>query len=638
MLSTIRDKATGWIAWVVVFLISIPFALWGVNSYFEGQANPPVAKINGEEIGADVYKRALENQRRARRQAANGKVDLSILDSPQFRLRVLNGIVQRNLLVQDAEDQGYRISDDQLNDLIQRTNQFQRDGKFASDLYKLALRSAGYTPSGYEDSLRQDNMLQQIQNGFTQSVISTKKELARLVRLQNQKRAFSYALITAKSIAGKFTPTEKDVKAAYESNTSQYRIPEQVQVSYVSLSVNELAKKIKVTEEQLRQAYIDNAARYVEPEQRRARQIFIKIDTKADNTAAVADAEAKAGKLIKQIEGGADFAKLAKARSEDPLTANKGGDLGYLRSGVLETVFDDALFALKQGEVSKPIRSSFGIHIIKLVGIKKEKKKPLKDVRAELEYEIQRKLAEAQFLEQAEQLNDLSYEQPESLQAVVDGLGLTLKKSAWFSRRGGTGIAAQPQVVEAAFSDEVLADRQNSEAIEIGSDTLVVLRIDGHRESKLKPLAEVKNAIIAHLRSVRARAEISKLGEQLVARLKSGADWNEVLGQNKLSAKQTKPLARDDRSFVKPSILGKVFKMPRPGPKAPTYAGIALGNESYALIRFTKVVEVDPDKVDKDTVASAKAILQTRGGIEYFAGYQKGLRDQADIVIHEDNL
>ncbi|HEC13581.1 MAG TPA: hypothetical protein ENI80_10125 [Acidiferrobacteraceae bacterium] len=639
MLSTIRDKATGWIAWVVVFLITIPFALWGVGSYFEDQANPSVAEINGDEIDSDVYKQALEKQKQTLRQRAGGKIDPSLFDSPQFRRRALDNIIERRLLLQDAEDQGYQIGDDQINEYIRSSSQFQRDGKFVQELYIRALRNAGYSSSGYEESLRQDNVLQQIINGFTQSTIITKKELERMARLQNQKRKFDYAVISTKSFMDKFNPPPEDIKAAYDSNTSQYRIPEQVQVEYVRLAINDLSKQVKVSKEQVVQAY-ESADRTVEAEKRRARHILIAVEATGDSATAFADAEVQAKKIIKQLEDGADFAKLAKVHSADTATANKGGDLGFQErgSGALSPTLETAIFALKEGRISKPIRSAFGVHVIKLDKIKKAKKKSFGEMRARLESDMRHKMAEAQFLEQAEQFGDLSYEHPESLQPVVDELGLKVKKSGWFSRSGGKGLAGNPKIIGAAFSEEVLVDKQNSEVIELDSDNLIVLRVVAHRESKLKPFKEVKDSIVARLQSTQARAEISKLGGQFVAKLNSGVSWNEVLRQNKLSAQQSKTLARDDYSFKKQDVLKRVFKMPRPTPKTPVYAGVALGQEGFALIRLKQVVDNTSDELEKGAVANAKAVLQTRGGAEYFSSYQKGLRDRADVIIHEENL
>jgi len=631
MLATIRDRAKGWIAWIIVGFITIPFALWGIGSYFENKKNPPVAEVNGDDISADTLQQALDSQRRALRETLGKNLDPAMLDSPQLREQVLEGLIRRMLLTQDVDQQGYRISNEQLNELVRSTPQFQRNGRFAPDLYERTLRNAGFRPGEFEDHLRQQNTVAQLRNGFVESAFVPHTEIARIARLLDQKRRFEYAVIDHNRFLGQVTVGDDEIEKYYRDNSDRYRVTEQVKIDYVMLTVRDLARDITPTEDEIRKAYAEASARYVEPEMRRARHILVKIDN-PDDPKAVAAAESRARELVAKARGGADFAQLARENSADTLTAGKGGDLGLLPRGVLETAFDDVLFSMKPGAVSDPVRTSFGIHVIKLDAVQSEKRKELASVRGEIVADLRRRAAEAKFVERTETFSDLAYEHPDSLTPVAESLGLQVQHSGWFGRHGGDGIAANPKVVSAAFGDEVLKDGLNSHTIDLDNDSLVVLRVAEHRKPELRPLAEVRGAIEAQLRNGKAAAEAKRLGEKLVGELGGGTGWQSVLAAQGLKVETTPLLGRSGADNIPPQVVSAVFRLPRPAEGKGSFGGEDLGGKGYALLHLVEVVD-GSGAGDPGAPKPLEQLVQRRQGQELFAVYEQGLRRQADITI-----
>ncbi|MFV1968703.1 MAG: SurA N-terminal domain-containing protein, partial [Pirellulaceae bacterium] len=328
MLAAIKDKAQGWFAWVIVIFISIPFALWGISSYFEAQATVIVAEVNGNEITHKAFLSALERERLRLRDSGQQP------DSRQLKTWTLNGLVEQSVLIEATERAGYRISDAQLQAAIQGFEIFQRDGRFAPDLYQRFVLSRGYrNPSALEEEFRNLSIIQQAQDGFVQSAIVTDLEIDRLLTLQGEQRELAYVVISPKRFLEKMVVSDEDVQAFYTDNTSQFRSPEQTRVQYVELTIDDVAAAEDASsEEELRKYYEENIDRY-HVEQRRARHILIKpAGSTPEQEKAASD---KAQELVKRLRAGEDFGKIAKAESDDSGSAAKGGDLGFIARGVL---------------------------------------------------------------------------------------------------------------------------------------------------------------------------------------------------------------------------------------------------------------------------------------------------------------
>lgn len=637
MLGIIREKAKGWIAWVIVILISIPFALWGINSYLQALNKVVVAKVNGTEIEGQAFQRDLDQQREQLLQATQGKIDSAILNSKAFKEQVLEGMIRRMLLKDAAADDGFRISDAQLRQLIESAPEFQSHGHFSREQYNLALRRAGYSDVGFEEQLRLQNEIIQMRNGFVESAFLTDHDINSTLRLQDQKRKFSYARIDPARFRKSIHVTEKEIADHYNEHKEDYRTPEQVKVNYVVLSVNDLAKDIKPTDAELHKAYQDNIDRYTTPAERRASHILIKLAKNAD-AAAQKKALEKAQELEKKLKSGASFSKLAREYSTDSQSAKKGGDLGYISKGMMVKPFEQALFALKPGEISAPVRSQYGYHIIKLTGIKPQERVPFAKVRGELEKQVAHKKAEDKYYEIGDTFKDDVYEHADSLEFAAKKLNLKVETSDWFGRKGGPGIAVSPKVVSAAFSDDVLHQRLNSDTIELGQGTLVAIHVVGYHESKILPLDQVRDRIKTRLVDQKAHADAVAMGGAAVAALKKGDSLAKYASANGLQVRAVGLVGRTGVENVNPALLDAVFKAARPKHGGSVYAGVDLGSEGYAVFALAQVVDGDPATIAKADKNKTIAVLAKRRGAEYFLDFERGLRLRGKIEIHPDKL
>lgn len=636
MLTEIRERATGWIAWIIVIIISIPFVLWGINEYFAGGASLNVAVVNGQEIDQQQYRTALEERRNIARRVMGSEFDADIVNSSEFRNAVIDDLINRRLLDQDTESAGYRVSDEQLAAFITTSPQFQQNGQFDSGLYQQRLISRGLTKTGYESYLRDEFVLQQMRDGLSNSAIVTKKDQQNLLALTQETRVFDHATLEPAIYLTDIEVSSEEIETYYEENLERYESPEMIKVQYIQLSVEELSKDVEISEEDVEGFYESNKDLYKTAEQRTASHILITVSGDADDESVQAARE-RAAELAERARGGEDFAELAKAHSEDPGSAALGGDLGLIERGLMVKPFEDALFSMREDEVSDPIKTRYGFHVIKLTGLESEKGKELDEVRDEIIEEEKHRVAEGRFVDRAETFRNLVFEQPESLDAVVEELDLELRESDWFSLDSGAGIADSGLVRETAFSDDVYIENLNSEVIELDLNTLVALRKLESRPAAVKPLTDVQADIEESIRQEKARKKTAESGDQLLAELRDGADWDSIMAANELTSKesiQTRLMANPDTSLI---VAKEIFRAEPPG-SAPTYGSVAVADGSYVLYRLKEVQSGDAGAADEPTVEQIENSLARRRGVDYFASYQKGLRDSAKIEIFEENL
>jgi len=642
MLSEIRDRATGWIAYIIVAIIIIPFAFWGVNEYFTGGADVVVAEVNGTEIQQTEYRRALDSRRRQMREVLGENFSPDLANSPAFKRRVLDDMIGQTLLNQHAESQGYRIGDEQLARMIRSEPGFQDDGQFSSALYNSTVSRMGLSRAGYEARLRQQLILEQIRGGVRGSSFVTPSQRQQLTRVLIQERRFDYAVLRTDRFVAEQTVTDAEIQAEYEASADRYRTPERMKVEYVELSVGDLEASVDVTEEDLRQAYERNKSRFTTDAVRSASHIL--IESPADQEGGETDtALAEARELLDQLRDGADFETLAREHSDDPGSASRGGDLGRVEPGVMVPAFEDALFGLdEEGAITpRPVKTRFGYHIIKLTEYQPPVAKPFEEVRGQLAEEERARQAEALFLDRAEAFRNISYENPLSLEPVADQLDLEIKVSDWFTRNNGDGIAANAEIREAAFSADVHEEGLNSRAIELDMNTLVVIRESESQEASRKPLAEVRDEIESSLRQRKAAARVSGLGPELVAELQSGTLWEEILEARDIEARRvswSRHLS-GDASAPPQALLDAVFRAPRPaGADDVGYDGVSLRNGDYALFRLIEVVDADPAEAPREVRQRVDERLAQRRSQDLLEEYIADLRHRAEVEIQDSAL
>lgn len=636
MLNFIRERAQGWIAWVIVGLLIIPFALWGINQYFGNGGKLVAATVNGTEISQSEFQQAFYDQRNRMQQMLAGQYDAQLFD-PQIKKRVINELVDRELLLQHASDVGFRVGDQTVVSTIQSIDAFRENGVFSTSLYQQQLQTQGQSPTAFERRVKRIMTAGQLPDGLASSTFVTDAELDAVIKLEQQQRDFQYFVLKTTNFQDESLADEAAIKEYYQQHADRFMTAEKVRVEYVELSAAALKTDKEPSEEELRDFYDANQSQFSVPEERQASHILIQLKEGADE-AAVTAARKKAEDLEARIKAGESFEKLAKENSDDPGSAELGGDLGYFGRGIMEPDFEEAAFSLKKGEVSEPVLTSFGYHIIKVTGIRGAKSKPFEDVRDDIRAQFKADAAERQYFDLAEKLTNMAYEMPDSLSEVADTLGLELKQSPFFGRTGGTGVFANPRIVAAAYSDDVLKQGYNSEPLEVGPNHVVVLRVLEHQEANQRPLSDVQSQVKQLLIQDRARDAVKAVGEKAVQQLTAGESADAVtktLSANWKAVNAVTRKAKDPDAL----IVKQAFRLTHPASAdSPSYGGVVLSTGDYAVIRLNKVVDGDPAAMS----AADRETLKRRLAGEQAANAQlhvvSALKAKAKIIVQDEEL
>ncbi|MAK67543.1 MULTISPECIES: SurA N-terminal domain-containing protein [unclassified Methylophaga] len=624
MLHFIRDRAQGWIAWFIVGLISIPFALWGVNSYVTGPSDAVVAKVNGEEITRSELLQAVQRYREQMRQMMGDEFNPDMFDGAEIRYAVIDDLIEQRLIRSASDKLGQRISDRQIAQFIQQTPAFQRDGSFDTEQYQMVLARAGFSPASYEASLRNDLLGQQLVQNIEGSTVVSQVEVERLLKLENQQREIAYGVIKLEDFLSEVEVDESDVRDFYNANQSSYTTPEQISVDYLELSLDTVSSQIDVNDEQLQQYFIDNKTQFVGPEQRRASHILIEDNEQAEQILA---------EIQTKFEEGQSFEELAEAYSVDVGSASSGGDLGTIQRDVMEATFEEAVFALENvGDISEPIKTEFGYHIIKLTDIDKSSNVDFADVKNEVALQYRRQQAERQFYDKAEELANLTYENPETLDVAAEALALEINTSGSFTRSGGSGIAENQAVIKAAFSDDVLNEDLNSQVIELSDTRLVVIRKNSYVDATLLPFDSVSPAITEQIRYQRASDLAYIQGEARLQELKSGAPANEVFVDNW----QPAAFYSRDSQNISAQILNQAFTLPNA--ESTQYAGFTADNGNYVVVAVSDVQQGAIDDIEPEVRDGLVSNLTRLNGSAEMAAFLSALRSEAKIKIYESRV
>ncbi|MFZ3283631.1 MULTISPECIES: SurA N-terminal domain-containing protein [Pseudomonas] len=620
MLQNIRDNSQGWIAKTIIGVIVALMALTGFDAIFQATTHKnEAAKVNGEEISQNELSQAVDMQRRQLMQQLGKDFDASLLDEKMLRESALKGLIDRKLLLQGAEQAKFAFSEGALDQVILQTPEFQVDGKFSSERFDQVIRQLGYSRMQFRQMLAQEMLIGQLRAGVAGSGFVTDAEVLAFARLEKQTRDFATLNVKADPAAVKLTDDE--VKAYYDEHAKEFMTPDQVIIDYVELKKSSFFDQVAVKDEDLQAAYQKEIANL--SEQRRAAHILIEVNDKTTE----AQAKAKIEEVQARLAKGEKFEALAKEFSQDPGSANNGGDLGYAGPGVYDPAFEKALYSLSKDQVSEPIRTDFGYHLIKLLGVEAPEVPTLASLKDKLTRELKAAQVEQRFVEATKQLEDSAFEASDLAQPAAD-LKLTVHTSKPFGREGGEGVAANRAVVTAAFSTEVIDEGANSTAIELDPETVVVLRSKEHLKPAQLPLESVNAAIRTQLTKEHASAAAKTKAEKLIADLRDGkAPLDKAVdGQN---WKATEAATRGQEG-VDPAVLQALFRMPKPAAKdKPTFTSVTLADGSLMIVRLNGVNEAaaptDEEKVQY------RRFLASREGQQDFAAYRKQLESQADI-------
>lgn len=575
-------KHTKLLQLLLLVLIVPSFVVFGVQGYSqftEGRAQT-VARIDGQEISQGEWDEAHRQQVERVRQQAPG-LDPKLLDTPEARAETLEQLVREQVIRRAAERLHLAVTDERLQRLFVNDPQFQTLRNADGSVNKELLAAQGMSSEMFAARLRQDLALQQVQRGLTQSVVAPDAVVASAVDALLQRREIRYTRFDVQAYLAKANPSDADVEAYYKANEAQFRSPEQARIEYVVLALDSLKQGVSVPEDDLRKYYSENTARFTSAEERRARHILIKADKDAAPDLKQ-KARARAEALVAEArKNPGAFAELARKNSEDPGSAEQGGDLDFFGRGMMAKPFEDAVFAMKAGEIANVVETDFGFHVIKLEATRGGVSKPFEEVRASIEDEVRKQLAQKRWAEAAEQFSNTVYEQSDSLQPVIDKLKLE-KQTAVVQRTpapGATGPLASAKLLEAVFGNDALRNKRNTDAVEVGSSQLAAARVVEHQPARTLPLAEVKERVRELVRAEQAAAQARKDGEARLAQLRKDGS-GELATAAIVSRARTEGLPR--------AALDAVLRAD--AAKLPAYAGVNLPGEGYLVARIDKVL------------------------------------------------
>ena len=622
MLDKFRSYAQTKAAQVILALVLIPFALFGIDSYLNQAGNNlSIAKVDGYKIALPEYNRAIENVRN-RMMSEGKKVDPAMFDSFEFKESVVDGLITKQLINNDIKKSQFKITDQQLSQYIIGMPDFQKDGKFSQELYDKVLQNNQLNPKKFEESIRNDLLIQQVRDGLQKLTFIPPNNLTETLKATSQQREVTVAEFKTKEYMAKANISEKDMQAFYDQNKSKFLAPEQVKAEFVVFSLTSILPSITVSEDEVKAFYKTNADKYQNQQQREASHILIAASKNAA-PAEKAKAKAKAEDVLGQIKKNPkQFEELATKYSQDPESAKKGGDLGAFGRGMMVKPFDDAVFSMKVNEISGIVESDFGYHIIKLTKVIGEGGgfdaiKP--QIKAELIYQK----AQDKYAALAEDFSNKVYEQSSSLDVVSKKFNLPIQKTDWISRNESDKFFKNEALMNALYSKESIKDRRNTEAIEVTPNNLISARVVDYKAQSTKPFADVKKSIEDYLKFEAAKKLVATEGE---AALKSVAD-----ASRKIDWQATVLVDRKNTKGLSQAVTNHAYKMPTD--KLPSYSGFVDGNNGYVIVKVSKVAFPNDDNEEskKEFASSYTEALSS----EYLSAYLKGLKAKSSVSVNQ---
>jgi peptidyl-prolyl cis-trans isomerase D len=616
------------LAQIILVLITLPFAFWGIDSYRRGESSTQdMATVDGNKITVEEFARAQRNQQQQLRAVLGRKFDPALLNTPARRAELLDQLIQERLLALQAIKGNLVVTNDQLRGVIAAMPAFQENGHFSMSRYTALLSAQGMSEAGFEARLRQEIELQQMNGAVSDSSLLSKEQVARMLAIVGQQREVAEALLSYQQFLGEVKLAPDAVKTYYDSHPSEFVVPEQVRAEFAVLSPDALAATVTVSEAEERSWYNN------------------KVLPKNEERAA---AKKKAEEVLAQVRAAPNkFAELAKKYSQDPGSRDKGGDLGYFKRGDLVKPFEDAVSKMKVGQISGIVDSSFGFHIIKLTGIKPAKDgKPeewrashilimappaagdFDSMRADIKKQLQQQRLGSKYAEAAENFSDLAYEQPDSLQPIADKFKIKLQQSGWITRKANAadGILNNQKLLDSLFSSDSLKSKHNTEAVETGPDTMVAARVIEHKAATVRSLDEVKAEIAKKLTEQKAMALAVKRGAADYAELQQGKNPGLTWSAVKIVGRQGKPA-------VEAEALQPIFRADTS--KLPAYVGVELPEHGYGIYRISRVIEAPMDAARAETLREQ---LVQQAAQQDVVAYLTSLRAAAKIVINRANL
>jgi peptidyl-prolyl cis-trans isomerase D len=624
MLQHIREKFTGTFALVILALIGIPFVFFGINYNFVGSNF--VAKVDGEEISAGYFEQQYRSELAQRPEFAN----LDAAQRQQLRRSLLERLIRDQLVRNYLGENGYRIGDKQLTDLIQQEQEFQVDGKFDRAAYVDFLAVRGREPREFEESQREFMREFQLRSAIMASAVVTPSEYRRFLNLAAEQRLVSLATLAEDIVADDIEITDDQVQAYYDANPTMFQLPESADVEYIRISREDVAEGVDVSEERLAQYYEDEKYRYLQDEQRRARHILIQF---GDDEEA---ARARAEELLARIRSGESFEELAREFSMDGGTAEQGGDFGALTESQLPEALGAAVFAMEEGGLEGPVRSDFGFHVIRLDEILARGPLPLDQVRGELLAELRDREAESLYLDLERRLSDALFDMTE-MQAIADATGAEVQTIEGFTRAGAEPFGANQAAIDAIFDGAVLAGGQISEVIELDAGSAAIFSVTRHNEATRQPLADVRDEIEAMVRSQQAETLLVERAERILEAVDSGEDFGAAAEAAGAVVSEPKLISRQDAETDQ-LVIFEVFAAPKPAKDSPVTGRVRGLDGAYTVYSLESVLPGRPESIPLEQRDAGKAELAQESGVGDYLAFLQSLYNDAEVVINQDAL
>ncbi len=609
---------------IVLALIILPFAFWGVDSYRQsGNTAEVIATVNDAKITQRELDNALRQQQDRLRQKLGANFDPAMLDNPELRRAVMDDLVTQRVLVDRAKAAGLVVSDEQVAQVIQGIEAFQNNGKFDRKSYETALVSQNMSPLMFEARLRSELIGQQMRDAYAQNGFTSNEVAGNIIRLNEQQRVVSTSLISFQPFMAQAKVDGVALKKYYEQNPKEFQVQEQAKVEYVKFSINNLLGKVEIKLEDVRKYYDEHQSDSGSPEEREAAHILIAVAAAAPQAEQDA-AKAKAEQLLQQVrKNPAGLAELAKRNSQDTGSAANGGSLGFFGRGMMVKPFEDAVFSLKQGEISGLVKSDFGYHIIKLLAIKPARLLSFDEAREGIINKLRQQKAADMFADLAEKFSNTVYEQSDTLKPAADLVGAKIEQSGWLIKGAAAGEPWTAKMLQAVFTDDVVKNKRNTTAIEVAANTLVAARILEYKPAATRSLDEVQESIRQKLLRQQAIELAAGQGKTLLEQLQHGdkpaLNWTAALA-----------VTRTQQGSLDKELVRKIFQVD--AARLPQYAGAETPQNGFMLVRIEAVKE--GSKPDDAKRADYARKLRQLTGDEMFRAYLVSARQQAAIKVN----
>lgn len=622
MLQSIRDNLQGTLAKVVIAIIIVPFAIFGVESLFSIGGNNAPATVNGEDIDAVALERAIAVEKRNLLSRMGDDIRPELLEDSRLRSRTLDALITQTILTQYADKVGLGVPDALLDQIIVSTPAFQENGRFSADRYRLLLANQGYTPGYFKNEvLRDEILIGQLQRAVMGSEFTTPAELARVAALAGQQRSFSWLVIPPEQVAADEGVSDAEVEAWYQANQDRFMQEARVRLAYTQLRADDF--EVEVSEADIRAEY-EHELSQAAGTRREAAHILITTDERSEE-----EARQLAEQLRQQLEEGAVFSELAAEFSEDIGSASNGGELGATEGDTFPAEFENALAGLEVGQVSEPVRTDAGWHLIRLLSEDEAEKPSFEERRDEIAARLAAQRAQPQLIARVERLRDLAFNSA-TIREPAEQLGLEVEESDWLTRNNDHPLLGRPAVMAAAFSSDVLEQGHNSDVLELAPDHYLLLRVIDQKPAEPLPLTEVKDLIANELAADKARQAARQEAEQIAAAVAAGkASLAEVGDSRAFPHGSLGPVDRSAEEPV-PGLLGAAFSVARPEGDTRVEV-VSLPDGRPAVIALNQVAEGKVDALGTEEQQAWRAQLSAGAGNAAFGGLLESLLKAAEV-------